>query len=161
MARKSNFSEFKPKIFQEFEKGLFPKDLLKVFPEIPPANLYRWHSEYLGKNSESPAGEASPTDTPPTPVTIVSARSNVLKLVPRAEDDDDLTDFQLAVKVLREIVTDRHQSPTVRVQAANGLFRAIELERMIKTSPSREVNFKEIDFSTLSDRELQILAAQV
>lgn len=142
----SKFDYLKPEAFVEYEKGLLPKDLLKLenFLDLPRPSAYRWYSEYqrtLVQNC---------TDTNTTGIGGIHPHSNVTPIGTREDSD-----FELVRKTLRSIIKGvTVEGAGVIVQACNTLLRAIEVKNSIKESEF-DIPITDIDPSTLSDDELK------
>lgn len=155
MPRRSQFEHLKPEVLAEFQKGLQPKDVYEKFPQIPGATVREWYKPFRPQsathsaNSASQSGEVFPIAPPP-----ISKQRSHLTLVGSETDEDDssLSDIEWVKRQARSILR-VEKNCAIKIQALNTYLRAVQVEQAMRpTKP-------DINFSELSDQELEKLAA--
>ena len=121
-----NYTHLKPSVFKAFEQGKSALDVIKFF-KIPRSTAYDWLKEYkesLLPKPPRPKIPERPQLLPPLEVSeaeIVEPRP--FRVIDGGRAGEELSDFQLARKVLREIALDENLRDATRLQAALGLLR--------------------------------------
>lgn len=158
MARISEFEHLKPQVIAEFEKGLLPHEVLKIFKQIPTGNVYRWFDAYkIDKEQQRRKEEGLP------PIDVKSGKpvSNLIRFSPRQDDidEDSLSDFELARRTIRNLIRDRKQPGNIRLQACTALLKSLELRAGIKIKDDDD-DFTSEDLTELSDEDLQKISSK-
>ena len=125
MPKASRYIDIKPEIDQHFREGKTAYDVLKLYPGLPAGTAYHWFQSFVG---------------------------NIRIRAPRVSEDD-LTDFQLVHKTLRDILTNKSfkNNPNlvkVRLQAALELTKLNQYPLEVDERSQREE--RDIDLDDLT-----------
>lgn len=118
MARRSQWEEYKPRVWQSFNRGVIPAQIIAKFG-VAKSTAYDWHKDWKRGKPAIPEPRRHPS--PPHPVSGVYERKVI-------EKEEELSDFALAEKVLRAIASGEEHPNVVRVQACLGLIRLAQMQ---------------------------------
>ncbi len=147
MARRSKWEEYKPRVWQSFNGGMIPAQIIAKFG-VAKSTAYDWHKDW--KRGKPAIPERRRHLSPPHPVSGVHEKEVI-------DSSEELSDFALAEKVLREIATGQEHSSAVRVQACLGLMRLVQMQAEL---PRHILYGKEEATITSERKNLEGMSAQ-
>jgi transposase len=127
-----NFTHLKPSVFQAYDQGKSALEVMKFF-KIPRSTAYDWHKEYRESKlpkSPNPKNPEPPQLQAPLEVSKVEVLepSRPFRVINGCRCGEELSDFQLARRTLREIINDTECSDAVRLQATLGLLKLVPMK---------------------------------
>lgn len=146
MARTSKHEHLKPAILEQFALGKSVSEVARAFPEVPKQTLRDWGSSLRLKHETTPHPPAFTTrneieaiaqaplqqesvdsvsdSVEKTPLKVVSFRERSPSRIATKEESE----FEIAVRTLKDIAEDYNAPQAVRVQSAIALLKVAQMK---------------------------------